>query len=402
MEPHTADTLVLVFTPGVSLRTWRETGMLSREWALYERLAEHYERIVVVTFGDADDGEYLRAAATAEVWARTVVVSNTDGLPASGYLESVPLRTAAAVGEARGVVVKTNQMLVGELAATIADAIRGRGIPVGLIARGGYLWTRFVAHEHGPHSPQALDAERAERALCTAADMTVGTTAEMVEDLAWRYGLDPTRAVVVPNYVLTDRPESDEAREEGLVLYAGQLVARKRVDLLIEAIAIVAEGGRKVQLEITGDGPELRRLKALAAERNAPVNFRPRIPHDQLLERMRRCSLYAQASELEGHPKTVIEAMASGAPVLVANATGLAGVVTHGSNGLRVEPDVHAIAHAMEELLADADWRDSLGAAAARTARAAYGLPGIVERELAVHRLAFEQGQLRPRLRATA
>lgn len=393
MQTPIADSLILVSTAGMSLKVWRDTGMLEREWALYERLLEHYGRIVVVTYGGSEDEDILRTLPGDQ--SRMHVEANTSKLPMHEYVDALPPRVLAVLHSSKSVVVKTNQMVGGETAIAIADSLRCAGKQVGLIARGGYLWSRFVTHEQGPDSDAAQVAAARERLVCQAADMVVGTTDDMVEDLAWRYGLNRSQTRVVPNYILGDvAPVEVCDRERGLLLYAGQLVKRKRVDLLIEAVAKLPEETRsRVTLEVIGEGAERKALEELAKQLGAPVVFKPRIPHRELLQRMARCTLYVQASAWEGHPKTVLEAMGTGAPVIVADAPGLGEVVDHGSTGLRVSGDADAFSNAMNELLGDEDWRELLGAAAARAMVMRLGLNAIVPQEIAVHKLALEFGQ---------
>jgi hypothetical protein len=392
MHEPIADALVLVFTHGVSLRQWEQTGMLGREWAMYRELLPCYRKIVLVTYGRADDAEVIGPLMRrSEDRSRIVLVCNSKGLRPDQYIASVPMRVQNELSGCGSIVVKTNQMAGGEVAVRIAESLRSSGKTAALIARGGYLWTRFVAHEHGPHSQAAVDAAARERVLCTAADEVVGTTDEMVQDLAWRYGLDPMRTAVVPNYVLTDYdPVPADQREKGYLLYAGQLIPRKRVSMLIEAMSMIpAETRERLRLEIVGDGVERGRLEGLAAELKAPVTFTSRVPHEKLLEKMRRCAVYLQASELEGHPKTILEAMAMGAVVVAAEAPGME-VIHHGLSGLRLAADARVFAHAVSELLADEDWRQALGTAAANAVRGAYSLPAIMQQEITVHRRALE------------
>ncbi len=80
---------------------------------------------------------------------------------------------------------------------------------------------------------------------------------------------------------------------------------------------------------------------------------------------MRRCAVYAQVSAYEGHPKTVLEAMACGAPVVVGSAWGLSDVVTAGITGLVTECKVESFAAGLARLLTDTDMASSLGRAAA-------------------------------------
>lgn len=395
-ESKIADSLVLAFTSGVSLRAWEQSGMIDREWALYRQLVPHYRRIVLVTYGDVTDREVLeRLLKSGEERAVVRLICNHDCVDLRAYTRTAPARVVELLKDCSSVVVKTNQMMGGEVAVEITEALRTAGKFVGLIARGGYLWSRFVTYEHGPHSEAAQDAAARERHLCTAADMVIGTTDDMVDDLAWRYALNPGQTRVIPNYVLADgMVVPSEGREPNTVLYAGQLVARKRVDVLIEAVA-TEDIREKVKLKIVGEGREEKRLRELAQKLNAPVEFCARVPHRELMTLMESCTLYAQASELEGHPKTVLEAMAAGAPVLVAASPGLAEVIDHGSSGIRVQPTAEAFSLAINDLLPDPEWRDLLGSTAARVVRARFGLPTILREEMEVHRVALSRGAAR-------
>jgi glycosyltransferase involved in cell wall biosynthesis len=399
MSQYRADALVVVFTAGVSLRDWVASGLLPREWPLYERLRPEYSRIILVTHGGPDDltvGQHWKEFTEGVSDHPPEVICNASNADPIVYTGLLPRLVAERLGGTQTVVIKTNQMQGGDVAARITQHLRSQGFIAGLIGRGGYLWSRFVASEHGAHSAQAADAAASEGELCRASDVIVGTTQQMLDDLSWRYSLDASRMHLVPNYVLaSEEPIPASARQAGRVLYAGQLVQRKRVDVLIEAIAQVkAAGQENAILEIVGDGPDEKHLKELAARLGAPVEFHNRISHGELIGRMSRCAVYAQASELEGHPKTVLEAMATGAAVVVADSPGLADVVQIGATGLRVSSDAPSFAHAIGQLLSDEDWRDTLGFAAARTSRQAYALDNVIALERRAHDAAIARAGL--------
>ncbi len=385
---------MLVFTSGVSLRDWLNSGLLPREWPLYRELKDEYGRIVLVTYGNVEDLTLLprwKELTEGQGDEAPEVICNHAGLDPVAYSGAIPTLVADRLSACNSVVVKTNQMQGGEVAARITQHLRSRGTKVGLLARGGYLWSRFVASEHGPHSSQAADSAASEGELCRAADVIVGTTQRMLDDLSWRYALETARLHLVPNYVLArNDPVPAAERDRNFILYAGQLVQRKRVDVLIEAISMLRrEGQPDVFLEIVGEGPEETALRDLARRLEAPVRFHKRIGHGELMDRMSRCAIYVQASELEGHPKTVLEAMATGAAVVVADSPGLVEVVQIGATGLRVACDGPSFAHAISQLLADEDWRDTLGFAASRAARQAYSLDHVIELERRAHDAAI-------------
>ena len=94
--------------------------------------------------------------------------------------------------------------------------------------------------------------------------------------------------------------------------------------------------------------------------------------------------------------------MASGCSVIVVDAPGLTDIVTHGVSGLRVAPDPRALAHSINGLLEDPEWRDTIGATASRVARASYALPIILEREIMASRLALRIGSAATTVETTA
>jgi glycosyltransferase involved in cell wall biosynthesis len=403
---HTiADALVVVFTYGVSLRTWLDTGGISRELALYEKLAPHYGKIILFTYGGPNDQKILDEALDPALRSKFTLVCNSLRQDTAVYSAAAPSLVRGSLPNAERVVVKTNQMAGGHVAARITQHLRSFGVKTGLVARGGYLWSRMTAYEHGPASKQAADAAAIERELCTAADVVVGTTQSMIDDLSWRYLIDASRTRLIPNYIIVPDGQTKTASERvpGLILYAGQLVRRKRVDVLIDAVGqLEPEIREKVTLEIVGDGPELESLSAQAQQVGAPVTFRGRLSHAELAARMNECSIYAQASELEGHPKTVLEAMAAGAPVVVANSTGLGDVVMLGATGLRVALEPEAFSRAIFELLNDADWRDVLGAGASRVMHVTLGLDATIPKEVECHQYALHHATaMAPALRMT-
>ena len=395
MSEQIADALVLTFTRGMSLADWQRSGLLEREWALYARLTSHYRRIVLLTWGGPEDRAVLEQQA--RLFGPTVAqLCNEEQASEDAYRVAVIDRAAALLGDAREIIVKTNQMAGGELAVRLTRRLRERGHRVGLVARGGYLVSRFQAAEHGPSSPEARRAGGEEAELCRAADLIVGTSAAMIGDLSWRYGLDRDRSREIPNFVITDNrttlSHDAESRTPGSILYAGQLVERKRIDLLIRAIAELPTHARNAtNLTIVGEGPEEPHLRALADELGVSAVFKPRLPHHELLTLYRQTMVYAQMSRLEGHPKTVLEAMAAGCAVVVAQAPGMTSCVQHGVTGLVVPPEPDAIAHTLEILLDDEEMRLSFGLAAQDHATRHYGLDRVVPLEIDAHRLALKR-----------
>lgn len=392
MQTRLADCLLLVLPESLPISEWQRADVLHREWEIYKRMRDWYPRIVIATPG----GDEERAA-----------LATVDKGPVS-FLHGVkpdqaptPIAIRAAVGDAKTVVVRTVQVCGCDAAVPITHALRSDGRHVTLIARSGFLWSKFASFDEGPHSATARAVAVREGELCRAADSIIGVTQRMLDDLAWKHGLNPSRCSVVPNYVLADHPAMKSVEREPLsLLTTGPLVKRRRIDLLIEAMSQLTDTG--ATLNILGEGPEEGTLRAIAERMGAPVTFVKPTTYADRLHRMSACSVFLYISNLEGHPKAMLEAMACGAALIVSDSQGVGSVVHHGVTGLRISPDPDALAHAMRDMLGDKEWRDVLGASASRMTLTRHGIATVAEDELAAHRRALAITSAAPTVKLSA
>ncbi len=386
-QARVADALAIILSPGTGIEQWFRSGVMDREWALYQQMAPAYGQLVIVTDMQTPSAACQAALIAGETPVR--VVANPDALERSAWLAGLGPALDEALDGCESVVIKTNQFSASEAALRVLSHAQAAGKTAGLIARGGYLWSRFEAEAHGPESKIAAEVASREGELCRRAHVVVGTTREMLEDLSWRYGLDPVALQLIPNYILDSGPLLDpDEREPNTVLVCGQLVERKRVALVLRA-AVLLKDTTPIKVEVIGDGPLRDELMALAKDLGVTARFTPKLQHEELLERMRRCTMFVQMSQREGHPKTVLEAMSAGAPVVVADAPGLGDQIAHGVTGLICPAEPSPLAHLLGPLIEDKDWRESIGEAAQLHIRRACALEVVVPKELDAARAAM-------------
>ena len=391
MSTPIADALVWLLPAGCTLAGYRATGTLRREWALMHAMLEHYPRIIIASTGDAEELEVLREIVPESLQDRVAVVFEAETEPNPITASVLAQRVAAALGDVKTIVCRVCEVRGSFYGIDLVYELRSRGIVTAFVARTTEAWTRFIAHETGPHAEEAVLSGTEEGTVCQISDMLIGTTPVMISDLAWRYTLDPTNTAVVPNYATpVVKSELLQERVKGLLLYAGPLVARTRVDTLIHAVAMLCEAHPQIVLEVMGDGPHRESLEALAAELKAPIKFIPEATHEDKLARMTTCDIFVHASALESQPLELVEAMSRGCPCVVADAQGLGEVVHHCVTGLRCAGDAQSFAHIIQEVLADDEWRSMMGSSGARLAEASYGLANVVETEAQAHRKAIE------------
>lgn len=168
---------------------------------------------------------------------------------------------------------------------------------------------------------------------------------------------------------------ADPSKAAPLILSTGRFIEKKAPQLTLAAFARVLRERPDARLRMIGDGPLLekcRRLSDSLAVGHA-VTFLRRQPHEVVAEEMRRARLFAQHSveatsgDAEGTPVAILEAGASGLPVVSTRHGGIPEVVIDNETGLLVEErDVEGMSHNMLRLLRDSALAASLGRAARR------------------------------------
>jgi len=168
------------------------------------------------------------------------------------------------------------------------------------------------------------------------------------------------------------RPGPRVSGKDGVtVLHVGRLSYEKNVDLLLRAFARVAGDYPAARLTIAGDGPDREALAHLTSELglSGRVHFTGFVPHEQLPALYQAADLFATASTIETQGLVVLEAAASGLPVVSVDALALPEAVHHGVNGfLAPTGDEGALAQHLAHLITDAGLRRRMGAASRRLA----------------------------------
>lgn len=248
------------------------------------------------------------------------------------------------------------------------------GAPAARLARARFVWQVSV-----------LEEERVISLFCDAlAHRTAGLSASVrVPSLRpWR----DQDVVFPPLDPRLDEPLPPERDGVSLVVTAGRLEPMKEFELLIRAMVKVRQRVDGARLQILGSrqeghdayADELLALRDRLGLTDA-VEFTGFVPRPE--DYWRRATLHVQPSHAEGNSLAVMEAMASGIPVVVTSTTGNADVVEHGRSGLIVPPkNEAALADAISTLLVDPARTAELGAEARRVARELYSVDSVVAR----------------------
>lgn len=145
-----------------------------------------------------------------------------------------------------------------------------------------------------------------------------------------------------------------------LALYVGRVDPEKNVELVIDAFSEALESVPNALLAIVGDGVDRLRLQDLVKKMGLTksIRFYGRVIPPDLYDFYRMGWLFVTGSEIETQGIVLIEAAASGLPLIAVNAGAVADVCLDGKNGELLLPgDVDGMAEAMVKILTDADLR---------------------------------------------
>lgn len=173
------------------------------------------------------------------------------------------------------------------------------------------------------------------------------------------------------------------------LLFVGTWLDRKGVYYLADAFAILARKFPELRLTVAGcSSPEENVRSIFAPEVRGRVKVIPFIAREAIVELYAEHDLFVFPSLVEGMPLALLEAMATGMPVVTTNTCGMADVVEDDVNGLLVPPaDPEKLAAAVHRLLGSGELRRRLGCAAQQTMRR-YTWERVTERLANVFELA--------------
>jgi colanic acid/amylovoran biosynthesis glycosyltransferase len=250
----------------------------------------------------------------------------------------------------------------GPWACNVLEACRTLQIPL-------------IAHFHGYDASHIATIKtcRSYRELFDYAAAIVAVSSAMREQLH-KLGASREKVHLIPYGVdSTKFVGAAPALSEKSFLAVGRLVEKKSPLLTLEAFSIAAKRVPDISLTMVGDGPLMAECRRYVTNRGleTKVHMQGFLPHAEVALLMRRSRAFLQHSvvsddgDSEGMPVAILEAAASGLPVIATRHAGIPEAVLHERTGLLCnEKDVEAMADSIIRIANDAVLAKTLGAAA--------------------------------------
>ncbi len=151
---------------------------------------------------------------------------------------------------------------------------------------------------------------------------------------------------------------------ESYFMYLGRVNAEKRIDMTINAFAKIAKKNPKLHLVIAGSGNRVKELEELSEEKGVKsrVHFLGLVSEDEKKALYQNAEFFIITSPAELQSIVLLEAMATGLPVIAVDVMALGELCRDGQNGYLLKlDDIEGCASAIENLHKDKDLRQRFG-----------------------------------------
>ncbi|MHB9129425.1 MAG: glycosyltransferase family 4 protein, partial [Candidatus Humimicrobiaceae bacterium] len=188
---------------------------------------------------------------------------------------------------------------------------------------------------------------------------------DYVDLVSKKYEISNNKIYKVPNGVDLNNFKSlpFKLNDPIRLLYVGRLSKQKNIPLLIRTFKIVTEKiNRNIELDIVGDGEEKGKIITLIKAENLEnkVNLRGELRGERLYEIYSNSDIFILTSDYESFGMVLIEAMASGLPIIASNIPALRNVVENDKTGLLVKLEPEDFAKAIEKLINNPQLKEKL------------------------------------------
>jgi glycosyltransferase involved in cell wall biosynthesis len=311
---------------------------------LYNLLGDLVQRgheVAVITYGDLED-EYDYPYSVIRISRH----------------QPIPVRLIKFVYRILSIGRRYDLLFVNNygLPAVVANAFLRKPVAMKLV--GDFAWEYSIRHglinnnegidefQGGNHSFKVELLKRLQLFYTSKADAIIAPS-QYFKGIISGWGIPYHKIEVIynaidpSNYALACTKEEAQGRlglGGKIILTVARLTPWKGVDRIVETLPKVRRRIDEANLVVVGDGPELGNLQRLARALGAKeyVSFVGRVPHEEVPYYLRAADVFVLYSGYEGLPHIVLEAMATGVPVILSDKGGNQEVVEDGVNGMLV------------------------------------------------------------------
>ncbi len=305
--------ILYFLTYGYNLKTWYDSGQLTREIKHFEKLHEEDKNLnfVIFSYSDETDTNYVDKdfIKVVPIYKYKKIykwkfVNLINSLFYKNLLKTIDLENSELIIQ--------NQLL----GCWIPILIR-RKLNIPLIIRTGYDMYEFSIFENKSTIKKLLFKYLTFLGLRFSDIYTVTSNCDKQFLIKNFSNIFSSKIKIRPNWVRIQDVALDElnyTQNNKKIVSVGRIEKQKNYELIIRALEKT-----DYELDIYGEGSLKRSLSQLAENLNVKVNFFGIVSNEELYIKLKKYRYYISSSIYEGNPKSVLEAMSAGCVVIASN-----------------------------------------------------------------------------------
>lgn len=359
--------LTLFLTYGISLEDWDKTGTLEREANVYGKLLKYFDKIFFITYGK-NDLKYAQKLPSG-----IVILPKKIGIGNFLYSFVVPLLYRKELKESNW--LKTNQML-GSWSAVLTKIFFRKKLAVrtGFTESSSFIGKNYLKRKV---------VEIMEYIAYKFADVSIVTSDFQKDYISRKYRIKNIFVIQNGINIHAFKPSEEKIHSgKKQLLFVGRLHPEKNIENLLLAIKDIPN----VKLTMIGQGELEKYVLTFKTKNNLDLEIIPKIYNSELAKFYNKADIYIQPSIYEGNPKTILEAMSCGLPVIGSDVTGINNIIKNGYTGCLCKVDDKSIKDAIINLVGDYRLSKEMGKNARKFIEDNYDLDKIIEKEIDLYK----------------
>jgi len=317
--------VLVVFTYGYSLKTWKESGTLNKELEIYHLLSNKYNiNFTFITYGDENDIEIEISNSKFSVLPVYENVklfkSKLLNFIVSFFIPIILFKKINSLKEFD--IIKQNQ-LMGSWVSIILKLLLRKP----LFLRTGYDMYKFSKQDNKSKLKIFLYKLLTNVSFKYSDVYSVSNKTDF-DTFTKDYPKQSEKLILRPNLISENLSKIDNKRFEKNILCVGRLEMQKNFEFIIKEFK-----NSDYIIDLVGEGSQKEYLMSLAFKNNVKINFFGRLENEELNNMYQKYKYFINASLFEGNPKTVLEALSNGCIVFVSNIPNHSEIITNKING---------------------------------------------------------------------
>lgn len=364
--------VILIFTYGISLKDWKDNGLLDREISIYEEVSNNFNvKFTFLTFGNELDENLVNNQNISVIPIyKYIKKSNVKYL---NYFKTlvIPFKLKKQLKAID--LIKTNQLNGSWLGIILKYVLKKP-----LYVRTGYNIYEFKKLQNKPFYVVAFYRYLTKLAYFASEIFSVTSSVDLKKISS--ICKNNTKIIVIKNYVNNISNNVNKMRIVDRLFSVGRLEPQKNFTSLINILSRSDFG-----LDIVGKGSLEKELINTANKNGVELNLFNSLEHGELLAFYTKYKYFVLNSDYEGNPKVVLEALASGCVVICKDNINVREVIINNENGFLYK-DENELLNILNNIEKNQDLCEYIISNGFKTIKENYILSLIVEKEIEVYK----------------